>query len=102
MRPYSEWQIVKREQHSTRKVIIRCSYVMVVLTSFAVLIFCYWNGLISDKECERVYSLADPEWRTQLEALQNKDINLVLHGRWEEYYSRQYGKVPIYVRPDNL
>ena len=64
---------------------------------FVVLILCYWSGWISDEECERVSSLDDPEWRSQLWALQNEDINLVLRGRW----MRQHWKVLIYVRPVN-
>ena len=56
----------------------------------------------SDEECERVSSLDDPEWRSQLKALQNVDINDVLHGRWWEYYYRQENRVLIYVRPVNL
>ena len=71
---------------------------MVVSTSFVVLILCYWSGLISDEEFDRVSSLSDPEWRSQLRALQNEDINDVLHGRWREYYYRQERKVLIYVR----
>ena len=72
---------------------------MVVSTSFVVLILCYWSGLISDEECERVFSLDDLEWRTQLEALQNEDINCVLYGRWRKYCEEQKYKVLIYVRP---
>ena len=75
---------------------------MVVSTSFVVIILCYWDGWISDEECERVSLLDDPEWRSQLQALQNEDINLVLHGRWEEYVDRQADKVPIFVRPVSL
>jgi hypothetical protein len=63
-----------------------------VVDKLRVLILCYWSGLISDEECERVSSLDDPEWRSQLQALQNEDINLVLHGRWEEYVDRQADK----------
>ena len=68
---------------------------------FVALILCYWSGWISDEDCERVSSLDDPEWRSQLWALQNEDINHVLHGRWREYYHRQKSRVLIYVRPVN-
>jgi hypothetical protein len=48
--------------------------------------------LISDEECERVYSLDDSEWRPRLGALQSKDINDVLRGGWEEYWKRHVDK----------
>ena len=57
--------------------------------------------MISDEERERVSSLGDPEWRSQLEALRNEDVNDVLHGRWREYCDKQICKVLIYVRPVN-
>ena len=50
---------------------------------------------MSAEECEIVSSLDDPEWWIQLDALQNEDINLVLHGGWREYWGRQEYKVLI-------
>ena len=61
-----------------------------------VLILCYWEDLISEDKCERVYLMA--EWKGEMLELKKppdvqRDIGDVLNGTWNEYIFRQLDTV---------
>ena len=80
--------------------IIKLIFVINTSVLHVVLLLCYWEDMISEDECKRVYSLA--EWRGEMEALKKppdkmEGIGNVLNGKWRLYISRLQAKVILLI-----